>query len=852
MADVVVVNQWTLKRADGTGSFGSTPGDYLSQYMAREDAVEPIAPMITTDIGDFVTKYAARQQAVQDALPDLAAQGISFDDAGDYPFKLKLKKTTEHSQSDTSDEPISVDQVGYATDHAELLSRISTHMRLAGVAFGNGDIALSDEELQNRSDHIQDLFDSGKTILKTVVSFDGDYLKKMNVVDKDFHLRNPGDYRGKVDQMKLRHAIMYACERLGSTSYDDLYYVGVIQVDTNHVHCHLVMADAGVGTLTQDGTQKGNISQKDLKAFKRYVDADLERQAGRTPVASAVGYEKRNLALTMRKWTYETMVREADTQFLYAVLPRDRSLWKVNSGLDQMRKADELARDIVLDRLDKPGSVYDKAVKAVEEYAAKRVSDGSFDEYDREEFIASEKEQLIVTATNAMYHVLAQVPEEKIFEATAVMKEMSLSIAPEDKDYDLEDDDFNIGQFGIRMRSYASRREKHKQKADDYDERLARWNQAYQDGRALEASRVMAQFYAQEAMYHHMAASKYDYFLPPVDRFDDFSNQYDQIIDYAHSLTGLKAMRNDSSIMRLGNAAEAERIGRRVYGHKGAHQLSRAHADRLTGRKIIDERIARMENRLQSMVDDFKAQAVSSGVRVVVDEPELLARVGYESSSIAPDDETMVHKLSRRVSKYPGVADEVDKQVKEAAYFLRHGINIPDPFTPGVPAQLEAGGEYEFSECKMIDMHDMGYDWLADREVSERNIEIFVDMATRRKQKLVAARLWLEETGQHSMIAKETMDAAYDISRMEDAAVSLKETKMLYGAVTNSQRRADAPRILDEVHGAETYRLHEKVIHTVDQHVGRAIDEQVVARMRDYEVDQQQASVQSDRALDEA
>ena len=52
--------------------------------------------------------------------------------------------------------------------------------------------------------------------------------------------------------MRLRMAIMHGLERMGHR-FDDLRYVGVIQVDTLHVHCHLAMVDAGFGRRVRTG-----------------------------------------------------------------------------------------------------------------------------------------------------------------------------------------------------------------------------------------------------------------------------------------------------------------------------------------------------------------------------------------------------------------------------------------------------------------------------------------------------------------------------------------------------------------------------------------------------------------------
>ena len=70
-----------------------------------------------------------------------------------------------------------------------------------------------------------------------------------DIVRKDLKVRRAGDYSGEIDEMKLRLGVMSGVERMARTCYDDLRYVGVIQVDTKNVHAHVVMVNAGEGSV---------------------------------------------------------------------------------------------------------------------------------------------------------------------------------------------------------------------------------------------------------------------------------------------------------------------------------------------------------------------------------------------------------------------------------------------------------------------------------------------------------------------------------------------------------------------------------------------------------------------------
>src|SRR5699024_2495861 len=195
--DVVVVNEYSVPLPGGKGSRGGTPGNYVTRYMAREQAVESLAPIQRVRTDDFIMRYMARDSAVE--RPGATRQGI--------------KTEMRQAQGD------------------------------GGVAFGYGSVSLSDDQLRAASKDIQRRFESGKTVLKTVLSFDESYLKKHGIVGEDFSCQKVGDYRGHIDQMQLRMAVMHGLDRMsgGTSGFDDLRYVGVIQVDTEHVHCHLAI-----------------------------------------------------------------------------------------------------------------------------------------------------------------------------------------------------------------------------------------------------------------------------------------------------------------------------------------------------------------------------------------------------------------------------------------------------------------------------------------------------------------------------------------------------------------------------------------------------------------------------------
>ena len=162
---IVVVNEFSVPTPGGGkhgGSRGGTPGAYVMRYMARKGATEPVTPIRRRDTEDFILRYMARESATEKAVS-----------------RHQLKDNVLHVSGQ------------------------------GGVAFGYGQPSLSDEGVRRASADIQRLFDEGHTVMKTVLSFSPEYLQEMGVVPKGFVAQNKGDYRGHIDQMRLRMAIMH-------------------------------------------------------------------------------------------------------------------------------------------------------------------------------------------------------------------------------------------------------------------------------------------------------------------------------------------------------------------------------------------------------------------------------------------------------------------------------------------------------------------------------------------------------------------------------------------------------------------------------------------------------------------
>lgn len=650
--DLVIVNEYTVptpgkRKAGGRrGSRGGTPGDYVVRYMARDLATEPIAPIRRNRTDEFITRYMARADATERA---------------DIQHRSELKKEMRLAQGD------------------------------GGVAFGYGSPSLSHDRLHAAARDVQRLFDAGHTVMKTVISFDQDYLKRNGLVPEDFEVGRRGDYRGHVDQMKLRLAVMNGIDRMARVVYDDLRYVAVIQVDTEHVHCHLAMVDAGRGRLARDGTQRGKLDARAKSLLRRGIDGWLDEKQSVRHLSSAVGYERRNVVAYVKKWAHQQMLRESLPQFLLACLPEDRRKWRASSNDKQMRKPNRLVREIVEDLLRSPESGMSAAMESVHSYADERRSREGLDAAEWQRLVDNGREQIIERGTNAVYALLRQLPDDALRIRTPMLDVMGMDYEQmAAKAHDDKQDD--IVGFGFRLRSYASRMQDHIDRREHYRVAAAAWRAADEQGDASADSRALLRHYEVEEDWHARCAAKYRSFLtfaPPVEsRLDG----WDAVAEHGERLISLEAMRRDSSLRRTRDEAEAERLGMEVYGQTGGRLVSRGTPE---ADALLASRIARMRAEHERLLDELRVDMAGRG---------LLLKVST------------------------------------------------DPATGREEASAEVGAEFPFEEVKALDLHRMRYDFSQDVEVGPRALASFSAAAGRRQEALRGAVQYLVDTGQEAVV----------------------------------------------------------------------------------------------------
>ncbi|WP_405749018.1 relaxase MobL [Streptomyces sp. NBC_01411] len=672
--DIIVVNEFSVPLPGGKGSRGATPGDYVTRYMAREQATESLAPIQRLRTDDFIMRYMARESAVERA-------GIS---------RGAAKHEMRQAQGD------------------------------GGVAFGYGSVSLSDEQLRAASNDIQQHFENGKTVLKTVLSFDEEYLRKHRIVDQDFHCEARGDYRGHIDQMKLRMAIMHGLERMssGTSGFDDLRYVGVIQVDTEHVHCHLAMVDGGRGQVTKNGTQRGKLLDRHKSRLRRGVDAWLDEKQAVAHLSSAVGYERRNVTTFIKRWAHERIRTESLPQFLLACLPTDRTLWRAGSNDTRMRKANQLVTEVVKEQLDRAGSPMPEAMERIVDYANERGAKESLSTEEWQKLVEQGRTQIMERAVNGVYQMLRAMPESELRVRTPMLEVMGMdyqqmAVLAADRQGEDENTEADLVSFGFRLRSYASRLQHHREKAGVYCDLAHQWEQAEKTDVAAEDSRPLYDFYRFEENYHRRLMSKYRHFLPVLGDAGQWYEQQQDVATYGQRLLSLMALRADASLQRMKDSEEAENLGRTIYDQPGGRLLTEGKR----GRAVLDARIRTMKQSYDQKLDGLRADLASSG---------LVLRVGSSAEDQASTE-----------------TDEVSTDFK-----------------------IVAGAAYDFDKVKALDLHHLGYDFVNDIEIGPQARQTFVETARDRRRLLLAAMDYLDQSGQAEAIPDLPVDDVAAMTRV--------------------------------------------------------------------------------------
>lgn len=571
-SSIVIVNEYTTKTKNG-GTRGATPGDYTVRYMARKGATEILTPVHLMENEGYATRYMARKEATEvcHSIPEI---------------KEQMKKAQ-----------------GYG-----------------GVAFSEDDLSLSHAKLKRKSRNVQRAFNTGKTVLKTIISFDEEYLRKYGIIDDTFVCKKSGDYRGNIDQMKLRMAINNGFSKM-ARDYDDLKWVGVIQVDTKHVHCHLTLYDNGLGNIAADGKQKGKISEKSKRSFRRGVDMFLDQNQTVRMMSSNVTQDKRNALCFIKKYTHATMNEHGVPQFILACLPANKQLWRANTNRAEMKKANAIVKEYVIQVLNQPDSGYQEAMSHIYEYAMSRKLNEDLSGQEYRQLIKQGQDRVIDDCMNGVYAVLKQIPDEKKQTMTPMLSTMSMPY--EDMAAEIEKDP--MVEFGFKLCSYSARLDHHRKERHKYHG----FKEAYENSSNISLdSRPLLDFYKIEEEYHARLMCKYQHFLSFLPPEDEYADEFKDLMDYKAKMKALQQLKDDPSPRRM-QPDSAEDYGLRVYNqHGGRYAASSPH--------VLENRLDLMSCTYQEKELAFRLKLADYGL--TLDKKGVSTKKPYEFDQIKAFD----------------------------------------------------------------------------------------------------------------------------------------------------------------------------------------------------------------------
>ena len=511
--------------------------------------------------------------------------------------------------------------------------------------------------------------------------------------------------------MRLRMAIMHGLERMGHR-FDDLRYVGVIQVDTLHVHCHLAMVDAGLGrrVRTEKGVQqKGKLTSTDISLLRRGVDSWLDENQHVAHMSSAVGYERLNVAAFVKRWAHEKVLDESLPQLLLACLPADKTLWRYGSHRPEMRRANSVATELVTELLDQPGSPMTSAMLAVETYANRRAQREGLSDQEKQALVQRGYETIMERSINGLYQVLQSLPVEAVTVRTPTLDAMSQDVETlmaiqaqrmKTQAQGVSADDDLVG-FSLRLRSYGSRLREHDTKREQWRMRASEWEVGLQAGTVSPQSEMMHRLYLEEEEYHARCVSKYRSLLGPLavgvdgqQNDDSWKDVLESVDKRRQAVVGLEALLADRSIPKMKDADEAERLGVAAHGVNGGRLLV---AGGKAGRTALKQRLERARASLASRTADLVSMLSGKGL--------VLQAIQDDARS---DDQG---KQSDAVTVVPGE-------------------------------------RWALSQTKGMDLHDVRSDTVVDMALGRHVADRFVTWARRRQRLIDDAQTYLHESGQ--------------------------------------------------------------------------------------------------------
>lgn len=709
---IVVKNQFTNNKSTG---FGKTLDKYIMRYVSRKGATEAMTPIAHHDFSadDYVGRYMTRRSATDSLIV-----------AGVGPEELEY--------------------------------RVGQMQGYDGVAFGSLGVSYDDETLQAESEHLQKLFDEGHTVLKTVLSFRTDYLKSVGVLPEDFKLTNEHGFRGQVDQLKMRSAINDAMTRTTSLAgFSEPVWVGTIQLDTQHVHAHLVTSeDAERESLTSTGEERGKLRAKEMQILRTSFDNSVREASPLLAYNQEIAQTRQEIVRDVASMISRDYETSSKLQYVMASLPENTKEWRYNSRAQEMRRPQELMHDYYesLQTYPELADSFMKAHQNIDNYATTRARErgGNHNDYvDEGESILEER------ISNQVYRHLKRVKKRDDVR-TDYMDSVIDSDTPVVQIRPMKTN-MELALFQQRLEMYRKRLNRRRKNEKTYRDAESSYYELEFNGQTTPESRVMLTYYQTLGDYNAQLTDKYLYMLGPDNTVPRRLQQQQRNLTSEYNY--LASVRDYG-----GYVSNLDVDGANLY-EDSLSDVSKTTLETVTQHRGVSE------TRYQQLHDE-------------------LTNAGFEQTGSFVDVSDLQYENSRKM--YMDRLIAFNKQARQKGFVTRHALQFDDGSLQA-PESLDVVKELtpqDFDEVAGLDLSDLGYDFDVheSRRVGSRMKQKFSDWVTKRRDSIDKARYYLLGTKQSDDILS---DADEELQRDEQTA--------LYVSVSNELPRYDSDRMVDSL-----------------------------------------------------
>lgn len=494
---IVIKSEYTnnARSQSGKGSRGASPGQYVMRYMAREDATEVLAPV----------KMAAGAEPGYDSTA----------------FTRYMARTGATEQLKTKQDENLQDEDAYGSPHV-LKHTFKKLDKLSGRAFGSKGVSLSQQDLEESSESIQEAFDDGHSVQKIILSFTEDYLRETGVLDPSFKHKGRGSYKGHIDQLKLRQAITQGVDNMTKAGqFEDPEWAGTVQLDTSHVHAHIALVDKefSESRMKDDGADRGKINEREKKMLRKGIHFGLEDMRNLKSFHKQASLERQNVVAFVKDYAYTTLYDNTSVQLLIASLPKERNDWRYGTNKQSMKHSNELATGIV-ERVfenEPDESGYDYAMQSVRDYAEESAEKNKLNTEEKQELVDNGRDRIVERSVNGLYQTLKDLDPSALRTRTTMTDIQSSS--DEELAHALNgpdgagESDFDPAAFTLRVRGYNKRQELHTESAREHYDLATEYDGAFDAGLVDDTAHVMRLFYEEEQRYHMGLTDKYRTFM---------------------------------------------------------------------------------------------------------------------------------------------------------------------------------------------------------------------------------------------------------------------------------------------------------------------------------------------------